>query len=145
MKCLFCNNEETKVTDKRDIQNGTRRRRECLKCHKRFTTYEKIEPIERYVVKKDGRRERFERDKIFLSIIKACEKRNIPHEKVEEIVKEIENKLMQKDKEVPTKKIGEFIMKKLKRLDKVAYIRFASVYLDFDNIKDFDEELKELQ
>ena len=145
MKCLFCNNEETKVTDKRDIQNGTRRRRECLKCHKRFTTYEKIEPIERYVVKKDGRRERFERDKIFLSIIKACEKRNIPHEKVEEIVKEIENKLMQKDKEVPTKKIGEFIMKKLKRLDKVAYIRFASVYLDFDNIKDFEEELKELQ
>ena len=141
---MFCQAKETKVTDKRNTNEGIRRRRECLKCHKRFTTYEKIEPLERYVIKKDVRRERFERDKLFLSIIKACEKRDISHETVDKIVSEIEEKLMLKNKEVSTKRIGEYIMKALKKLDKVAYIRFASVYRDFDDISDFKKELKEL-
>ncbi|MEM3113355.1 MAG: transcriptional regulator NrdR [Candidatus Pacearchaeota archaeon] len=143
MKCPYCLHEETKVTDKRDIQHGTRRRRECLKCGKRFTTYEKIIEVERYVIKKDGRREPFNRDKVFLGILKACEKRDISHDKIEAIVKELEEKI-QPYKEIPTKKIGEFIMRKLKKLDKVAYIRFASVYLDFENVKDFKEAVKEI-
>ena len=134
-----------KVTDKRNTNEGIRRRRECLRCHKRFTTYEKIEPLERYVIKKDGRRERFERDKLFLSIIKACEKRDISHETVDKIVSEIEEKLMLKNKEVSTKKIGEYIMKALKKIDKVAYIRFASVYRDFDDISDFKHAIKEVK
>tara|TARA_Y100000310_G_scaffold112552_2_gene111034 strand:- start:4440 stop:4787 length:348 start_codon:yes stop_codon:yes gene_type:complete len=108
-----------------------------LKCSKRFTTYEKTEPVERFVVKKDGRRERFDRDKVFLGIIKACEKRDISHDKADGIVKEMEDKLLKVKKEIPTKKVGEFIMKKLKKLDKVAYIRFASVYQDFHDVKDF--------
>jgi len=145
MRCPYCQTNDTRVTDKRDTQIGTRRRRECLKCEKRFTTYEKLEPVEKYVIKKDGRRERFERDKIFLSIIKACEKRDISHEEVEKIVSEIENKLIQKNKEIKTKKIGEYIMKRLKKIDKVAYIRFASVYMDFENIDDFKHVLKEIK
>jgi len=144
MKCTYCHNPETKVTDKRDTHEMTRRRRECLKCKKRFTTYEKYEPIERYVIKKDGRRERFVRDKVFLGIIKACEKREISHEKVEKILNEFEEKVLNKSKEIPTTKIGEFIMRKLKKLDKVAYIRFASVYMDFEDPDDFKKELKNL-
>jgi len=144
MICPYCQHLETKVTDKRESKEATRRRRECLKCEMRFTTYERVEPIERYVIKKDGRRELFNRDKVFLGIVKACEKRDIGHDKVEEIVREIEEKILKAEKEVPTKKIGEFIMKKLKKIDKVAYIRFASVYLDFENIDDFKEEIKEL-
>jgi|SRR3989344_4758643 len=144
MMCPYCSNEETKVTDKRDTQEGTRRRRECLKCEKRFTTYEKIDVVERYVIKKDGRREPFNRDKVFLGILKACEKREIGHDKIEEIVKELEEKI-QSYKEIPTKKIGEFIMKKLKKLDKVAYIRFASVYKDFEDVKDFKEVMVEVK
>lgn len=145
MRCVFCQHNDTKVTDKRDTNLGTRRRRECLKCGKRFTTYEKLEPIDSYVIKKDGRRERFERDKVFLSLMKACEKRNISHEAIENIVKELEEKVMNKNKEVKTKTIGEFLMKKLKKLDKVAYIRFASVYLDFGDLKDFKEIMKEVK
>lgn len=144
MKCVFCHHSETKVTNKRDTKDSIRRRRECLKCKKRFTTYEKTEPVERFVIKKDGRRERFERDKVFLSIIKACEKRNISHDVIDKIVQEIEEKAVQKNKEVPTKIIGENIMKKLKKLDKVAYIRFASVYRDFDDVSDFRKELRGL-
>jgi len=144
MKCLYCQHENTKVTDKRNAKDSTRRRRECLKCGKRFTTYEKSEPLERYVVKKDGRRERFDRDKIFLGIIKSCEKRNISHEQVDQIVQEIENKMVAYKKEVPTEKIGEQIMKKLKRIDKIAYIRFASVYRDFHDVEDFKKEMSGL-
>lgn len=143
MRCPYCQTDETKVTDKRDTNGATRRRRECLKCHKRFTTYEKIEQIERFVVKKDGRRERFDRDKVFRGIMKACEKRDIGHDKIELIVKELEEKVMNAKKEVPTKKIGEFIMKKLAKIDKVAYIRFASVYLDFEDLGDFREVIRE--
>ncbi|MBS3100401.1 transcriptional regulator NrdR [Candidatus Pacearchaeota archaeon] len=143
MRCPYCSHAETKVTDKRDVKVSTRRRRECLKCKKRFTTYEKLEPIEKYVVKKDGRRELFNRDKAFLGIIKACEKRNIGHDKIESIVNLIEEKIKNK-KEVPTKQIGEIIMKNLKKLDKVAYIRFASVYRDFEDIDDFKKAIKEV-
>ncbi len=141
MKCIFCGHKETKVTDKRDTGEGTRRRRECLKCEKRFTTHEKIEPLDIYVVKKDGRRESFNRDKVFLGVMKACEKRNIGHNKIESIIKELEDKVKNR-KEVSTKKIGEFVMNKLKKLDKVAYIRFASVYLNFEDPKDFNGIIK---
>ncbi|HRZ85407.1 MAG TPA: transcriptional regulator NrdR [Candidatus Paceibacterota bacterium] len=146
MICPFCQNDETKVTDKRESGDSTtRRRRECLKCGKRFTTYEKVDPVERYVIKKDGRRELFNRDKIFLGIIKACEKRDISHDQVETIVKEIEENIINNEKEIETKKIGEAIMKKLKKLDKVAYIRFASVYRDFEDIDDFKDVLNEVK
>ena len=144
MMCPYCSNEETKVTDKRDTQEGTRRRRECLKCEKRFTTYEKIDVVERYVIKKDGRREPFNRDKVFLGILKACEKRDIGHNKIDSIVRELENKI-QNQKEIQTKMVGEFIMKKLKPIDKVAYIRFASVYRDFKDLGDFKNLMKEVK
>ena len=141
MRCPYCHHSETKVTDKRQSGDSIRRRRECLKCDKRFTTYEKLDPVERYVIKKDGRRELFSRDKVFLGIIKACEKRDVSHETVNKIVDELENKLIIKNKEIPTTKIGEFVMNKLKKTDKIAYIRFASVYRDFHDIQDFEKEL----
>ena len=142
MRCPYCHHSETKVTDKRQSGDSIRRRRECLKCDKRFTTYEKLDPVERYVIKKDGRRELFSRDKVFLGIIKACEKRDVSHETVNKIVDELENKLIIKNKEIPTTKIGEFVMNKLKKTDKIAYIRFASVYRDFNDIQDFEKELR---
>jgi len=142
MRCPYCHHSETKVTDKRQSGDSIRRRRECLKCDKRFTTYEKLDPVERYVIKKDGRRELFSRDKVFLGIIKACEKRDVSHETVNKIVDELENKLIIKNKEIPTTKIGEFVMNKLKKTDKIAYIRFASVYRDFHDIQDFEKELR---
>ncbi len=145
MRCPFCKTDETKVTDKRQSGESIRRRRECLECKKRFTTYEKLSPVEKYVIKKDGRREPFNKDKILLGIIKACEKRNVSHEKITKIVDELENKLLIKNKEIETNKIGEFIMKKLKKVDNVAYIRFASVYRDFKDIEDFKEELRNLK
>ncbi len=144
MRCTYCRHSETKVTDKRESADGTRRRRECLKCGKRFTTYENVKEIERFVIKKDGRREPFNRDKVFLGIIKACEKRDVSHEKIESIVKEFEERI-QNQKEIPTKKIGEFVMNKLKKLDKVAYIRFASVYKDFEDVSDFKEIMREVK
>lgn len=144
MRCPFCQNFELKVTDKRNSEASIRRRRECIKCGKRFTTYEKVEPIERYVVKKDGRRELFNRDKVLLGIIKSCEKRNISHEQIEKILNELEEKYLIKNKEIPAKTIGEFVMKKLKKLDSVAYIRFASVYRDFQDISDFKKEISDL-
>lgn len=148
MKCPYCSHKDTKVTDKRVSQKGIeiRRRRECLntKCGKRFTTYEKIEQIERYVIKKDGRREPFNKDKIYLGIIKACEKRDIGHDKIDNIINEIEEKI-QNQKEIPTDKIGEMVMKNLKKLDKVAYIRFASVYRDFKDLGDFKDLMREVR
>jgi len=144
MLCPYCGNEETRVTDKRDSKNETRRRRECLKCGKRFTTYEKIEPLEIFVIKKDGRRESFSREKLKTGILKACEKRPIEIEKVDKIVTAIEEKLKQYGKEVKSKIIGELVMRRLKRLDKIAYIRFASVYRDFQEVKDFKEAIKEV-
>jgi len=144
MRCPFCQNKKLKVTDKRNSEKNIRRRRECLGCKKRFTTYEKIEPIERYVIKKNGGRELFNRDKVFLGIIKACEKRNVNPEQADKIVNELEDKYLVKNKEINSIKIGEFIMRKLKKLDKIAYIRFASVYRDFRDVSDFKKEIREL-
>ena len=148
MKCPFCSNKETKVLDKRETEDlqATRRRRECLKCRKRFTTYERIETINLFVVKKDGRRESFNIDKVKNGILKACEKRAISMEQIEKCVNSIEAELKSnKNKEVEGKKIGELIMKKLKKLDKVAYIRFASVYREFEDLSSFKDELKKLE
>ena len=143
MKCRFCG-EETKVTDKRESPEGTRRRRECLKCKKRFTTYEKPEEKDIIVVKKDGRREHFADEKLRLGLIKACEKRPVPMEKIDNIVEEIKEKLLKRGKEANSKMIGEMVMQKLKKLDKIAYIRFASVYKDFKDVMDFRKEVKGL-
>ena len=143
MQCKFCN-ADTKVTDKRESKEGTRRRRECLKCKKRFTTYEKPDEKNIVVVKKDGRREHFLDEKLRLGLIKACQKRSVSMEKIDEIVEEIKEKLLKKGKEVKGKMIGELVMQKLKKLDKVAYIRFASVYLDFHDVKDFKKEMRGL-
>lgn len=143
MKCIFCG-KETRVTDKRESPEGTRRRRECLKCKKRFTTYEKPEKKEIIVVKKDGRREKYSREKIKGGIIKACEKRPISTEKIDKTINEIEEKLLSYGKEVKTEKIGDVIINKLKKLDKIAYIRFASVYREFKDIKDFKRVMREI-
>jgi len=143
MKCKFCDSD-TKVTDKRESPAGTRRRRECLKCKKRFTTYEKPEEKDILVVKKDGRREHFADEKLRLGLIKACEKRDVPIEKIDNLVEEIKEKLRKKGKEVKSEMIGKMVMNKLKRLDKIAYIRFASVYRDFKDISDFKNEMREL-
>lgn len=148
MKCPFCGNTETKVLDKRETGDleVTRRRRECLKCRKRFTTYERIETIGLFVVKKDGRREQFNLEKLKNGILKACEKRPISMEKIEQTVYSIEAELKAKNKkEIQSKEIGELIMKKLKKLDKVAYIRFASVYREFQDLSSFKEELSKLE
>lgn len=146
MKCVYCKEGETKVLDSRETNDVTRRRRECEKCSKRFTTYERVENIELTIIKKDGRREPFNRDKIRIGIAKACQKRPVRQEKINETVSEIENELRKKDDiEIPSKELGEIIIKKLKKLDKVAYIRFASVYRDFKDVKDFEEEIKKIK
>ena len=144
MKCPFCNHAEDKVVDSRESSDGSsiRRRRECLKCSRRFTTYEEVQDLLPMVIKKDGRREAFKRDKILGGLQTACQKRPISTASLEAIVIEVEKKLMEKgEKEVPSHDIGELIMGKLKSLDEVAYIRFASVYKDF---KDRDAFLSEL-
>ena len=148
MKCPYCLHQITKVIDKRDSETQnliTRRRRECTKCDKRFTTYERVEEADIIVVKKDGRRERFGRKKLIDGILKACEKRDISLDKVEKLVDEVESDLRKRDSvEVESKVIGELVMKKLKTLDKVAYIRFASVYREFEDLERFGEELEKL-
>ncbi|MEM3405859.1 MAG: transcriptional regulator NrdR [Candidatus Pacearchaeota archaeon] len=143
MKCIYCGHKETKVTNKRDINDFVRRRRECLRCKKRFTTYEKAE-IDLIVIKKDGRREKFNREKLRNGILKACEKRPIAIEKIDKVIAEIEEELRKRGKEIKTKIIGEIVMKKLKKLDKIAYIRFASVYREFKDISDFKNVMKEV-
>ena len=148
MKCPYCNFEETQVIDTRETENleTTRRRRECNKCNKRFTTYERVEEADIIVVKKNGKRERFQRQKVLNGIIEACEKREIPIEKIDKLVDEVESDLRKRDSvEVESKVIGEIVMKKLKSLDKVAYIRFASVYREFEDLDRFTEELEKLQ
>jgi transcriptional repressor NrdR len=147
MKCPYCSSSETKVIDKRETEDlqVTRRRRECLKCEKRFTTYERVEMADVYVVKKDGRREKFSREKVLAGITRACEKRPVSHELIEEIVADIETKLRAMNSaEVKTSAIGELVMKKLKKIDGVAYIRFASVYREFKDISSFEKELESL-
>lgn len=145
MRCPYCSNEELKVTDKRSSPEGIRRRRECLKCKKRFTTYEKIEKSGLYVIKKDGTRERFSREKLETGIYRAFEKRPTSKEKIDKMINEIEEQLRKKGKkEIKSTNIGEMVMRKIKKLDNVAYIRFASVYRDFQDIKDFSKELRSL-
>lgn len=145
MKCPFCGNKNNKVVDSRESLEGAsiRRRRECLKCKRRFTTYEHVEEMPLMVIKKDGRREPYDRKKISSGLIKAFEKRPISMEKIEEIVENIERQVMRKfDKEVPSKDIGEFVMEKLAKLDEIAYVRFASVYRQFKDVSQFMKELK---
>jgi transcriptional repressor NrdR len=146
MECPYCHNIETKVTDSRDTGAlSIRRRRECLKCGKRFTTYEHIEMQPIYVIKKDGRREKFERQKIRHGIEKACEKRPVSQEKIEELIEKIEERTRRSGKEeIESKQIGEYVMEALKETDHVAYIRFASVYRSFADISSFEEEIKNL-
>ena len=147
MRCPFCGHLDDKVIDSREARVGDliRRRRECLKCTRRFTTYERIDEIPYMVIKKDGRREKFERQKILQGLLKACEKRPVPVTKLESIVDEAEAFVSEaNDRERTTSEIGELLMKSLKKLDKVAYVRFASVYLDFKDVKEFMDELKGL-
>jgi transcriptional repressor NrdR len=147
VKCPFCGHLDDKVIDSREARVGDliRRRRECLKCARRFTTYERIDEIPYMVIKKDGRREKFERQKILQGLLKACEKRPVPVTRLESIVDEAEAFVSEAtDRERTTSEIGELLMKSLKKLDKVAYVRFASVYLDFKDVKEFMDELKGL-
>ena len=146
MECPYCHNVETKVTDSRDTGTlSIRRRRECLKCNKRFTTYEYIELTPVYVKKKDGRLEKFDRNKIKNGIMKALEKRPIDHEKIEEMVNSIEEKIRRTGSEqIESTKIGEYVMDSLKETDHVAYIRFASVYRSFTDVSSFQEEVENL-
>ena len=145
MKCPYCSNKSLKVTNKRESPEGIRRRRECLKCKKRFTTYEKISEDDFYIIKKDKRREKFSREKLEKGIDKAFEKRPVSKEKIDKMINEIEEQLRRRGKrEIKSSIIGELIIKKIKKLDNVAYIRFASVYRDFQDVKDFKRELKEL-
>lgn len=145
MKCPYCSDTKLKVTDKRSSPGGIRRRRECLKCKKRFTTYEKVEKTGLYVIKKDGKREKFNREKLEKGIERAFEKRPISQEKITKMINEIEEQIRKKGKkEIKSSIIGDLVSKKIKRLDKVAYIRFASVYRDFEDVKDFKKEIKEL-
>ena len=144
MRCLYCEHDETKVLDKRDNEEYTRRRRECLKCRKRFTTYEKAE-INLIVVKKDGSKESFSREKLLSGMIKACKNRPVDEQAIEKAVDDIEARLVSMGPEMTTKKIGELVMKKLLKLDKVAYIRFTSVYRSFDDIVAFEKEIKAIK
>jgi transcriptional repressor NrdR len=147
MKCPFCGADDTKVTDSRDSDVfETRRRRECEKCAKRFTTYERIERSPLIVIKKDGRRENFLSEKLKTGFLKACQKREVSIEKIDEAVREVENALRNEDKsEIPSSLVGALVIRKLKKLDKVAYIRFASVYKDFEDVKDFEKEIKSIK
>jgi transcriptional repressor NrdR len=147
MKCPYCSHIKTKVTDKRQTKDSTniRRRRECLKCKKRFTTYETPASMGLVVIKKDGRKQPYQREKIESGFLKACEKRPVSKEKIQQIINNIEAQLKRRGKkEIKSSIIGNLVSKELKKLDKVAYLRFASVYRDFENIKDFKQEIKEL-
>ncbi|MCI0471518.1 MAG: transcriptional regulator NrdR, partial [Candidatus Aminicenantes bacterium] len=146
MKCPECSNFEDKVVETRESKerNYIRRRRECLNCGKRFTTYEKIEDVPLMVLKKDGRREVFDIDKVRKGLYRAIEKRPISVKQIEQIGFQVEEMVSSEEKEIPTNRIGEFIMDKLKTLDKVAYVRFASVYLEFKSLEEFLTELQTL-
>lgn len=147
MKCPFCASTETKVVDKREAENEeqTRRRRECLTCSKRFTTYERVELTNLVVVKKEGTRQQFNKDKIFNGVVKSCEKRPVTADQIRILVDEIETEFRNLGlNEITTEAIGEKISEKLKDLDEIAYVRFASVYRDFADLTSFEAELKKL-
>jgi transcriptional repressor NrdR len=145
--CPFCGHREDRVIDSRESKEGDviRRRRECLKCQRRFTTYERSDEIPYMVVKRDGRREKFDRQKILEGLLKACEKRPVPMAKLAEAIDEVESKLADSaEREMPTTAIGEMLMDRLRSVDKIAYVRFASVYRDFQDVEAFLNELKDL-
>ena len=147
MRCPFCAAANTRVMDSRDSAEATiiRRRRECETCKRRFTTYERVEELNPLVVKKDGRREGFDRDKLLSGLKKACEKRPVSVDQVEQLATEIERRLQEMgEKEVPSTTIGQMVMERLPLLDEVAYVRFASVYRSFRDIAEFMDELKEI-
>jgi len=145
MDCPYCGNATSKVTDKRGSPHGIRRRRECLKCARRFTTHEKIDQSDLFVIKKDNSRERFSREKLERGIYRAFEKRPVPKEEIEKMINEIEEQIRRKGKkEAKSSIIGEIAMKKIKKMDNIAYIRFASVYRNFQDVDDFKKEIKEL-
>jgi len=147
MTCPFCNHKQDRVIDSRESKEGDliRRRRECLKCHRRFTTYERSDEIPYMVVKRDGRREKFERQKVLDGLLKACEKRPVPMARLAALVDEVESRLAENpDRELSTREIGELLMSRLRALDKIAYVRFASVYRDFQDVEAFLVELKDL-
>jgi transcriptional repressor NrdR len=147
MNCPFCGHKEDKVIDSRESKEGdvVRRRRQCLGCERRFTTYERSDEIPYMVVKKDGRREKFDRQKVLNGLLRACEKRPVPISKLEQIVNEAESFVIEsQERERKTSELGELIMNRLRRYDKVAYVRFASVYLDFKDVKEFMNELRDL-
>lgn len=147
MKCPYCADQEDKVIDSRPTDDGTtiRRRRECLKCHKRYTTYEKVESLPILVIKKDGSRQPYEREKLQKGILRACEKRNVSMDQLERLVDSIEAQIYNSlEREITTEFIGELVMEKLRDLDEVAYVRFASVYRHFKDINTFMSELSKL-
>lgn len=147
MKCPFCGHLEDRVIDSRESKEGEaiRRRRQCLGCERRFTTYERIDEVPYMVVKKDGRREKFDRQKVLSGLLKACEKRPVSMGRLSELVDQVEARVTESpDREVSTTEIGEFLMARLRDLDKIAYVRFASVYRDFQDEQAFLNELKKL-
>ncbi len=145
MICPYCGHPETEVLESRDSEDSTRRRRECEKCKKRFTTYERAESLDLVVIKKDGRREKFDHDKIKAGIVRSCHKRPISTEQIDNFVAEVERELRGlEETEIPSSKIGEIIMERLKKLDKIAYVRYASIYKEFDTPKDFAKEVEKL-
>ena len=148
MKCPFCGHLRDKVVDSRERADGAsvRRRRECLDCGRRFTSYERIDEIPYMVVKKDGSRERFDRQKVLAGMVAACQKRPVPVAELEVVAERVEATLQERpEKEISTQEVGSLVMQKLKHLDKVAYVRFASVYRQFRDIGDFMDELSDLQ
>jgi transcriptional repressor NrdR len=145
MQCPFCGHKEDKVIDSRESKDGDsiRRRRECLACERRFTTYERCDEVPYMVIKKDGRREKFDRQKVLNGLIRACEKRPVSMGKLAELVNDVESTLLESpERELATTRIGEFLMDRLRSIDKIAYVRFASVYRDFQDIEEFLSELK---
>lgn len=147
MRCPYCDHDEDKVVDSRSAREGSviRRRRECLKCDRRFTTYERIDEIPTMVIKKDGRREKFERQKVLAGLLHACEKRPVSMGLLEQIVNDAEIYVADSpERERPSPEIGSLVMERLRQLDKVAYVRFASVYLDFKDVNEFMAELQDL-
>ena len=146
MMCPYCGHLETGVLESRDSEDSTRRRRECEKCKKRFTTYERVEDLNMVVTKKDGRREKFDRKKLRYGIEKACHKRPVSIEQIDNAVAEVEMELRgMEETEIPSRKVGELVMEKLKKLDKVAYVRYASIYKEFKDAKEFAKEVEKLK
>jgi transcriptional repressor NrdR len=147
LKCPYCSHAETKVVDSREADDlsSVRRRRECLSCGKMFTTYERTELVELRVIKKDGRQEQFDKNKLIAGMVRACEKRPVSADAVKKAADEIERELRRMDTtEIPSSTIGEMVMARLRKLDKVAYVRFASVYRSFADVESFEEEVKKL-